>query len=556
MAEWPLEVERELLADACAHNFWPFLRYAFGLSNSRKGEWLTPEMYRPLCEWLQGIILEWEAMRRGETPMRRFYILLDAARGSGKSMIGKAMTMWLHLRDPDLVSVIDCATVGDSHEFAGTIKTIYEAQDPYALFSWLYGRWQGTEPWTKGRMTHAARRINRSEASLDTTGVEVGITGKHPDHLWIDDPVTLEKLNESGTWLEAAATHMLSVFPALTNDSLTFLCATPYCDGDTISNAITQDGIRTSFGYELPVEYQFHQRVDGRWDIYFMPACTEDGKTLMPHIWPQEELDRYARMSPANYAAQCLLRPGSSDLVPLTMAQVQECIIERSDLPKNLTYSIHLDTAFKDPERAGRGDESVIQVWGHHADTGNVYFMEGHGSNRWRVEQFVEKLVEITTRYRKWPKRVRWLTDEKQLGGHAGAWLAHLRSCFADAGMNLPPFLEIQRSNQRKKIVRITEAAGYWIDGHVFLLRDAPGLRQLTWQMSRIGISAHDDWADAAADVFHPQVYRPYRLEDSNAQPPQPRRPGDDVLQTGRLNDNDLRELYDDYRREEAPWAS
>jgi hypothetical protein len=546
---WPISLERELLADACCQHFWPFLRYAYGVSNSPppNGVKFTADLHKPLCDWLEETIYEWEAMRRGETPMRRFYVMLDAARGSGKSVVGKALILWLSLRHPDLVSVIDCATVADAIEFAGTVKVIYEDKDPYALFTWLFGNWKGTEPWTKARFTHAARRINRSEASIDTTGVEVGITGKHPDFLWLDDPITIDKLREEGNWIEVANTHVIGLFPALLNDSLMFVCATPYCDGDVVSNAITQDGIRKHFGYELPPEYSFHVGPKGKWDLYYMPAAREDGVTLMPQFWPQAELDDYNRKSPTNYAAQCLLRPGSSDLVPLTMEQIQSIIIGKEALPKNLTYTIHMDTAFKDPDRAGRGDETVVQVWGHQADSGNVYFIEGYGSNKWRIEDLIEKLVELTQRYRRWPKRLRWMTDEIGVGGKAGVWLAHLRTCFADHDMHLPPFLEIRRPPNKKKVTRIIEAAGYWIDGHVFLLRDAPGLRPLMWQMARIGISAHDDWADAAADVFHPQIYRPYRGHDGDAPPP-PRQPGDEILKPGAMDDNDLRGLYDSYR--------
>ena len=65
------------------------------------------------------------------------------------------------------------------------------------------------------------------------------------------------------------------------------------------------------------------------------------------------------------------------------------------------------------------------------------------------------------------------------------------------------------------------------------------------WQMSRIGISEHDDWADAAADVFHPEVYRPFLPPGQDAQPPVPQRPWDRELKTGQIDNETARGIYD-----------
>jgi hypothetical protein len=542
---WDLGIERELLADACLKSFWPFLQHAFGLGpQNPSAYWLTEDVHKPLADWIEKIVFEWERMRKSGKP-ERFYILIDAARGSGKTwVITKGLTAWLHLRNPDLASVIDSVTISKAEEFAETLKRLYEAKDPYALFPWFYGKWEGNETWTKGRFTHRARKANKSEASIETSGVETGITGDHPDHLIIDDPITREKLREAGTWIQLANTHVISMFPACRNDSLVILCATPYLDGDVVSNAITVDGLKEVLGREFPGEYRCHLRKDGKWRAFYMPAADEEGNALMPLVWPKDQLDEYQRKSPSDYAAQVCLRPGTGEQVPLTMDQIKQCMIPRRDVPKTLSYTIHCDTAFKNKRTIGKGDWSVFEVWGHHPDTGDVYFMEGHGSSRWRSEEFTTRLLEVTQRYIKTGKRIRAITDEKSMGGKEGVWENHLRSCFSNAGLYLPPYFEFDRRGD-VKINRMLVAAGYWVDGHVFLVEDAPSLTNLMWQMSRLGLLDHDDWADAAADVFHPDIYRPLRPVLNDAQPPSPRRPGDSYLQTGRIDNLEARDFYD-----------
>jgi hypothetical protein len=131
------------------------------------------------------------------------------------------------------------------------------------------------------------------------------------------------------------------------------------------------------------------------------------------------------------------------------------------------------------------------------------------------------------------------------MGGKTGAWTNWLQSAFHGAGLVLPPIIQLGRTRSRKHI-RIQEAAGFWVDGHVRLVRGAPGVQKLIAQMVRAGISSHDDWADAAADVFAPDVYQPMLnpslgTGDEGGWPAQP---GDDILGR-RLTNDAVRQIYD-----------
>ena len=121
------------------------------------------------------------------------------------------------------------------------------------------------------------------------------------------------------------------------------------------------------------------------------------------------------------------------------------------------------------------------------------------------------------------------------MGGKRGGWETALRSWFIGAGVKrVPRIITLSRGGGRNvtsKNNRIAAAIPYWVDGHVKLVQGAPGVEKLIHQMTRLGIATHDDWADASADVFHPDVYTPLVMgklgEEIGEVPVQP---GDDLL--------------------------
>ena len=219
--------------------------------------------------------------------------------------------------------------------------------------------------------------------------------------------------------------------------------------------------------------------------------------------------------------------------------------MKEEEVPGNLIHVITCDTAFKSMKKKASGDESVLQHWGFSQhNLGEVYYLGGWGSNKWKIDDFGKELVNLAFKIWKRAGRIRAIIDERQPGGKEGAWEAYLRNLFADAGMFLPPLIMLTRQHTQK-VERIVEAAGYWADGRVRLVRKAPGVSRLIRQMLQIGVSAHDDWADCAADVFNPHVYRPMQSMASEGSPPSPVGPYDQYLKTGILTNDGAVEAYD-----------
>jgi hypothetical protein len=329
----------------------------------------------------------------------------------------------------------------------------------------------------------------------------------------------------------------------LNPDGMLVFVGTRYHDGDHFGRAIRDQGLKSISGMPLPGVFE---KKDGLWDCFFLAARYADGTPTFPTVWDDDRLKRYEVSNNAHYWAQMMNAPSESEYNPLTRAKIERLLCEPKDVPRTLRLSMHMDCAFKKPDQQRRGDESVLQVWGHARDgSGEVWYLDGIGSNRWTEEKFLAQLILMVQKWRLRGYRIAVMTDEQEMGGHEGTWENRLRTGFADANTVMPPFTVLKRGITKKE-QRFIHAASFWADGYVHLPRGAPGLQSLINQMCSIGASAHDDWLDPAADVFHEEVYVPMRRFGKDAQPPRPERPGDEILKPVRaISLDDALRLYD-----------
>lgn len=541
---WDSDAERELWADACLKSFWHFCDYALGFGDHPDYRWWTPRVHRPFCDWFQHHIESWWAIR-ARRESRSVHLMVVVHREFGKTMVvTKAGTLWLHLHNPDLSSYIGSSTVSRAQSFFAPIKTILSGADPYTKFTWLYGNWYNKDrTWAAAEIVHGARvATSRSEPSIGTWGVETGLTGTHPDHGVMDDPIDYEQMGKDGQWLEKVNTHLVSLAPVFRADALFIYTGTRYHDADAIGEAMRLEGACSVSSMHMP---GVQQHPDGKWHVYFRSARDESGAPTFPENWPEKRLKDYEKRHSIQFAAQLMNDPNTGGHVPLTREEVDTMWVKPEDVPANLRISLHLDTAFKNRESMNRGDESVMLWWGHTVDgTGDIYYLGGFGANNWRVEQFNDQLVILLQRLKRERRYPFVITDEVEIGGKTGTWEMTLQSWAHNANL-VCPRIELLSRGGKKKVSRIIGAAAYWVNGNVKLVIGAPGAERLVDQMLRIGTSSHDDWADAASDAFHEKVYTPARRGSLHDPQPALVRPWDQELQNGGLSNEDLRDLYD-----------
>ena len=555
------QLETELFRYACRQDFWTFANYGFGIKNyirdHPEDNWLSEPVHKRLCDWFGEHVHAWLKSRRGA--VRRKKLMIVWPRNFGKTtLITKAGNLWLHLQNPDLATAIDSVTFTKATDFQDAIRDVLDGTNPYAWFRTLYGNWVGSTKWRTGALTHTQRRAAKTEPSFRATSIETGLTGEHPDVVFIDDPVTREKLRDSDTWLRTVDDGIAALIPVIPPTGMVVAIATRYADSDWLGNLMREEGVRSISGHKSR-DPDFLITPDGQWDLYLLRARTDLGLPVLPGQWSDQALRDYENKEPIEYAAQMMNEPGEGQHMPLTWAQIETMFCSPRDVPGVMRHSMHLDMAFKDRMRVGLGDYSVIEEWGHDRH-GHAWYLDGEQSNKWTSDDFRDKFVAKLTRMLADKHRPFVITYDEEIGGLRGTFKKFLESACHEAGIILPPTMAIKRN--RKKDTRLRDAAMYWADGRVHLVRTAGCVRELAGQMARIGVSRRRDLADAAADVFADGVYTP-EPKATVVGNYRPHRPWDDEIlrPLNKISIDAGRRAYDAMRDAEIherrdPWAN
>lgn len=547
--EWPLEAEREFWRWKCYESLWWCGMVACGAAfymraTPKDAGTITERVHGPWIAWLEKHHKEWFQWRRmGIKRRKRLASILP--RFFRKTLwVTIFSDIYDHLHDPDLSTAVGSEDENNAKRMQLSKRQIIMGEAPFAWFVWLYGSWRDDDRTiTRTEYTHGYRQNTAlADYSSFIFSMRAGVTSTHPDKIDFDDPLSEDKIRDLLGWIETVNGAYTTSRPALRTDGLFHLTTTRYRDNDIPGTFFPKEGIRSWSGMPSRNE-QFFLTPDGEWDVYFLSAEDDNRESICPEIITTEQLRREEATDPIKYARQYLNEPGTGEHMAITMQQVEECMITRPpmeqwtqedwDFWRSLTYMVHWDTAFKDPETMGSGDETVYVVSGHDPrGNGNVYYIEGKGSNLWRIEDAAREQVELIQRYKRYGMRIARITDEKPTS-KAGAWFGYLRSMLAGAGEQSPPMLELTRGRQSKKKgpgSRIRIHLGYWVDGHVKIVRNAPGASTMIAQAVRLGVTKHDDWIDAFSDSTHPEVYQQMLIPGRRERDEVPVSPGDDLI--------------------------
>lgn len=555
------------------HSLWYFVRVAEGVDSymhaTPRDRWLSAPLHLPLCDWLQSLILSW--YHKAELGhLERFLVLVMMPRFTGKTFIcTKSSTKWAALLDPNLSQMIGSESLKMAEGFLGPIKEVISGEAQFASFTWLYGNWRSRDrSWVGTEIVHAARTNTAlTEPSIRCWGAGTGITSLHPDFGWLDDPLSEDKIRNEGTWLGTVVQSIAGLIPAFRPNSFLGVALTRKRDADVAGTYLYKNGVASWTGMPCPDSRIYEKwlsgplRFKGKWHVYFMQAKDPlSGESVLP-MWSTQALSEYEETQPVEFAQEMMNEPGSGEHMPLTRERVEEDMWIHPDsleFPNNFSdwpRTFHFDTAFKSQKRVGKGDWSVIVRAAHcPRGTGDIIYEYAVGSNRWKHDDFLARFNELLKASYDENLRVIAVTDEAEIGGKTGLWKSVLLNSVRAANMDFPrgePIL-LNRAGKHKTI-RLTEAAGFWVGGHVYLLRGGEGLSTLVNEMCRIGYSSHDDFADAAADAFCNEVYKPMLLSRAS-EIREDIRPDDELLRDPLIprSDDHWRALHDMGQRARA----
>lgn len=555
---WPLAEEREFWRSACApgtspDSLWWFVRIAWGTEwyfrKTGKTRWLVARVHKPFLRWYQAHILEWfERRRRGV--IGRTYLLVLVFRNAGKTLlITQAANLWAHLHDRNLSWYIGSETHPKAQTFLESIKEVMQGSgesSEFSWFTWLYGNFR-----QKGRMWAAegVKTAYRSatvikEPTFGTYGLEMGITGMHPDGVTFDDPHSLETL--SVLQLQAARDSYDATHPALRTDSIFVGVMTRYAGNDAAGHILSQEGIASWTG--LPCDDPLHAAAigKGKVHVYFLQGRdktnTSDehpkGAPVLPEVWDKDGMDHYQEKDPVNFAAQIMNNPTTGEHMPLEYAQLNLMEVSRENVPDIDFATIHLDTAFKDEERIGRGDYNVIAGVLHSFGTRKVFIDRIIRNKTDDASKFISRLCAYMLSLENRGYRLKVITDESEAMGKKGTFKQLVLVSLAIAGFRIGPdmFKTFNRTN--KKPVRLRKAAAFWAEGHVRIIRGIEEIDRLKYEMVNLDKGDHDDITDALSDIWQEDVWvKPHKHESQYSGPVI--QPGDDILRPGLLSEAD-----------------
>lgn len=506
-----------------------------------------------MADWYQKHVDEWLAAR-AEGRGRQKNIAILVHRGVGKTtMFTRAGQLWLHVRDPEMSSYTGAEKTELSIRMLRAITAIMDGSDPHALFTKLYGNWESSgRTWGAKEIVHAARKnTSRQDPSMGIFGVETSIVGAHPDAIFYDDPISYERLNTDQNWLQTVNDQITSLFPVIQSDGLVVFVGTRYDEDDHFGIAFREEGVASVSGMQtdsIPID------PEGKWHVYFLCGRDENGEPTTPKVWPEQELTRYQKRDPLRYASQVMNDPAISELNPLNREQIRQCVVPAKEVPWSaLRYAILCDLALAGDTKVKMSskDETVFEVVGYPRNgSGDVYWIEGYGSKHWRAEDLTNRLVALVQRYRSQGRTIFAMTNEVPMSGLKGTWKLVLQNRFHDVNERMPNLIEFDR-RAAKKLTRLETAAKFWVDGHVRIVEGAPGAERLMDQMAKIGQYKVNpkidiDWADAAADMFQPELYQPMRRPIKKA-------PWDPTSRLMTLDDLDYSKFNDDEKMPRAP---
>jgi len=473
-------------------------------------------------KWVGQRVLQWLEDRKAGTVKSRRKIMVLVPRECGKTTnITTTLPVWLQCHDPNVSVVIDAAKVRNmADKMLGVVKEHMMGNRGTSMLHETFGEdfYNPKRAWNDTVIVSGHRvDMARKDPTVMATSVEIGMTGGHPD-VWIwDDPVTRELANDS--WYKTCWDHYLGTFPIVSVNGLFILVMTRYGDGDPCGRIIQEEiapATVKALG-ELPDDFRNNWHTYAHyagWDVWLDHGRNPDDpdELYYPSIWTPERIREYENVSPAEFAAQVMNMPGRREDQPLKEEHVERLWIDFEDVPPEVWNNIyiHMDLAWKDSKayKEGRGDWTVIQVWGDDNE-GRSYYLPMAYRGRHMQHQFKDYWLTIMQQLIAKRAVVRLMTYDKPKGGMGDSVAAWFRDTAVKAGFPCPPINEMSRPGQDIKDDRCMLASRYWIDGTVRLVRHAPEVNVLVDEMLGIGTTRFDDMRDAAADHFHSEVRIP-----------------------------------------------
>ena len=253
----------------------------------------------------------------------------ETPRGTGKTAIGTiANCLRKMCADPNTSILIANERQETADTFLGAIKTQIESNDLLrALYPELRQSELTTAPWAATKAT-VHRISSRPEPSWFTIGVGGTVTGMHPDHIIIDDPISKEAMENArvGAWqiMERVNRWCNEQKMLLNTQARPF--PTVLVNGTRWWAGDTYDYIEKQYGYgEAPRKYRVAAKLPNGTVVsrtmyrvgdvaVYRAGGLEDGRAVYPKIYSLETMAKLQQDDPELFANNILNNPTDAAL--------------------------------------------------------------------------------------------------------------------------------------------------------------------------------------------------------------------------------------------------
>jgi len=258
-------------------------------------------------------------------------MILEAGRGTGKSLIGSILQPWVAMRDPDEKTMIIGATAGRAYKISKFIRTLYDEVDLLKEISPSHTEKSGTINYD---IVGASISI---EPSVSAVGVEAQIVGARSSFVLADD---VEIPQNSAT--EEARAKIKTVIEELENlmipekESKVLMLGTPQ-SMESVYNKLPYNKI--IIPSEVPEEQAITQIYEGWLDEWVLLQGVT-GDAVDQARFPEEELDK-RKFNPSLFKLQYMLDTSLADAekYPLKTKDLIMYPLDSSGAPEVMKYA-------------------------------------------------------------------------------------------------------------------------------------------------------------------------------------------------------------------------
>lgn len=355
--------QQAFLQEKCRQSFRYFCREVMGYKD------MNAE-HDALCDYLQF------------DPAPNRLILMP--RGTFKSFIGTmAHTLWLLANDPNMSILIYSDSTEKAEGFLTDIKNHMQGSIQGSLFRGVFGKWE-VDPkrgvWNQSAATVAIRKSASRESSIETAGLETSKTGKHYQHIKMDDLVTDKNVTTRELMLKVIDVYK-NADPLLLRSGRKDIIGTRWDYGDLYGWLLST--------YKGDPNFSIFHRSAHNADCtkYFF---TDIGKeSLTPDICQRKKKEW------GSYKYSCLIQNEPVDPETATFKVSDFSFYNRQQLPAGLFITCCLDPI--PPHEGTRGDDAALTVCGTDHEL-NIYILD---IVRGRMQPS-EQIEELFRLHQKW----------------------------------------------------------------------------------------------------------------------------------------------------------